>query len=65
MDDGLKTVLDHEHNITPGPPGPISSGGVLELLERIDVVKSAVEDRISLEAMKEFWSGRPDHREES
>ena len=38
--------------------------GLLELLERIDVVNSAVEGGVASEAMKEFWTGRPDYREE-
>lgn len=37
--------------------------GVLELLERIDVLNSGVEDGIALEAMKKFWSGRPDYQD--
>ena len=52
------------NDITLGPPGLVSIEGLLELLERIDVVNSAVEDGIALEAMKEFWSGRPDYRAE-
>lgn len=51
-------------DVTPGAPGPVNIEGLLELLERIDVVNSAVEDGIALEAMKEFWSGRPDYRDE-
>jgi condensin complex subunit 3 len=35
--------------------------GLLELLERIDIVNSGVETGIALEAMKEFWQGRPDY----
>ena len=34
---------------------------LLELLERIDVVNSGVEDGIALEAMTDFWDGRPDY----
>ena len=34
-----------------------------ELLERIDVLNSGVESGIALEAMQEFWDGRPDYRE--
>lgn len=37
--------------------------GLLELLERIDVVNSGVENGVALEAMKGFWEGRPDYRE--
>ncbi|RDA87293.1 hypothetical protein CP532_1343 [Ophiocordyceps camponoti-leonardi (nom. inval.)] len=42
--------------------GP-SFEGLLELLERIDVVNSGVDNGIALEAMKDFWQGRPDYRE--
>jgi len=42
---------------------PPSTDGLQELLERIDVVNSAVENGIAPEAMKEFWTGRPDYRE--
>ena len=41
-----------------------SIDGLLELLERIDVVNSGVEDGIAAGAMKEFWEGRPDYQEE-
>ncbi|KAF3479663.1 condensin complex component cnd3 [Arthroderma uncinatum] len=34
-----------------------------ELLERIDVVNSGVENGIAHEAMKNFWEGRPDYRD--
>lgn len=37
--------------------------GLLELLERIDVLNSGVENGVALEAMKGFWEGRPDYRE--
>ncbi|KAL3423037.1 hypothetical protein PVAG01_04784 [Phlyctema vagabunda] len=40
-----------------------SMDGLLELLERIDVVNSGVENGVALEAMKGFWEGRPDYRE--
>ncbi|PHH80001.1 hypothetical protein CDD80_3130 [Ophiocordyceps camponoti-rufipedis] len=40
-----------------------SFDGLLELLERIDVVNSGVDNGIALEAMKGFWQGRPDYRE--
>lgn len=44
-------------------PSPPSFDGLLELLERIDVVNSGVENGVALEAMKGFWEGRPDYRE--
>ncbi|KAK7751350.1 chromosome condensation complex Condensin, subunit G [Diatrype stigma] len=40
-----------------------SFDGLLELLERIDVLNSGVENGVALEAMKGFWEGRPDYRE--
>lgn len=43
-------------------PAP-SFDGLLELLERIDVVNSGVENGVALEAMNGFWEGRPDYRE--
>ncbi|OAA55580.1 nuclear condensin complex subunit [Niveomyces insectorum RCEF 264] len=48
-----------EEQPTPAP----SFDGLLELLERIDVVNSGVEDGVALEAMQGFWEGRPDYRE--
>jgi condensin complex subunit 3 len=42
-------------------PSTPSMQGLLELLERIDIVNSGVERGIALEAMKEFWHGRPDY----
>jgi condensin complex subunit 3 len=44
-------------------PRPPSFDGLLELLERIDVVNSGVENGVALEAMKGFWEGRPDYRD--
>ncbi|EFX00217.1 nuclear condensin complex subunit [Grosmannia clavigera kw1407] len=40
-----------------------SVDGLLELLERIDVVNSGGEDGVALEAMRGFWEGRPDYRD--
>jgi condensin complex subunit 3 len=40
-----------------------SISGLLELLERIDVINSGVDGGIALEAMKDFWEGRPDYLE--
>ena len=42
---------------------PPNIDALLELLERVDVVNSGIEDGIASEAMKEFWDGRPDYRE--
>ena len=48
---------------SPVEAAPPSFDGLLELLERIDVVNSGVENGVALEAMKGFWEGRPDYRE--
>lgn len=42
---------------------PVDIDGLLELLERIDVVNSGVEGGVALEAMKDFWASRPDYQE--
>ncbi|KAJ4260698.1 chromosome condensation complex Condensin, subunit G [Fusarium torreyae] len=47
----------------PAEPVPPNFDGLLELLERIDVVNTGVENGVALEAMKGFWEGRPDYRE--
>ncbi|KAI0127608.1 condensin subunit Cnd3 [Xylariales sp. AK1849] len=44
-------------------PAEPSFEGLLELLERVDVVNSGVENGVALEAMKGFWEGRPDYRD--
>ncbi|KAI9729659.1 MAG: hypothetical protein M1818_008412 [Claussenomyces sp. TS43310] len=44
-------------------PLPPNFDGLLELLERIDVVNSGVENGVAIEAMKGFWEGRPDYRD--
>ncbi|CAI6293814.1 unnamed protein product [Periconia digitata] len=47
----------------PGEPAPLNIEALTELLERIDVTNSGVEDGIAHEAMREFWELRPDYRE--
>ncbi|KAG8529829.1 uncharacterized protein KY384_005310 [Bacidia gigantensis] len=47
-----------------GQVNPPSADALSELLERIDIVNSGVEGGIASEAMKEFWEGRPDYRED-
>ena len=52
----------------PDDPGhtealPPSIEALTELLERIDIVNSGMEDGIALEALQEFWDGRPDYRD--
>ena len=50
-------------DVQPGEAAPPSLEGLLELLERIDIINSGVESGVALEAMKGFWEGRPDYRE--
>ena len=40
-----------------------SIDGLLELLERMDIVNSGVEEGIASRAMQDFWDGRPDYQE--
>lgn len=54
--------LSSENGKTQEAVAP-SIDSVLELLERIDVLNSGVEDGIALEAMGKFWSGRPDYQD--
>ncbi len=49
----------------PLPAGELSAPnfeGLQELLERIDIVNSGVENGVAIEAMKGLWEGRPDYR---
>lgn len=48
----------------PGEAAPPNVDGLLELLERIDIVNSGIEDGVAAEAMREFWDGRPDYQDE-
>lgn len=59
---GPYTATDDVQGIKDASPP--STEGLLELLERIDVVNSAMDGGVALEAMKEFWVGRPDYRDE-
>lgn len=52
----------NEEGVQAGPAPP-SFDGLLELLERIDVINSGVENGVALEAMKGFWEGRLDYRD--
>lgn len=58
---GRDAASEHTEKAEPRAP---SIDGLLELLERIDVVNSAVDKGVAFEAMREFWSGRPDYRDE-
>ncbi|KAI1654507.1 condensin subunit Cnd3 [Daldinia decipiens] len=57
---GSNQPEDGEQPATTAPP---TIEGLRELLERIDIVNSGVENGVALEAMKGFWEGRPDYRE--
>lgn len=61
---GIPELEEGETEAAAGEPKPPSFEGLLELLERIDVVNSGVENGVALEAMKGFWEGRPDYRDE-
>lgn len=45
----------------PGQVSPPSADALLELVERIDVLNCGTETGVGMEAMKEFWDGRPDY----
>lgn len=59
---GASPLADGEAS-TGNEVSPPNIEGLLELLERIDVVNSGVENGVALEAMKGFWEGRPDYRD--
>ncbi|KAF2111219.1 nuclear condensing complex subunit [Lophiotrema nucula] len=46
---------------TAGEVSPPTMEGLLELLERIDVVSSGQEGGMASEVMREFWDNRPDY----
>ncbi|KAI0976507.1 nuclear condensing complex subunit [Xylaria arbuscula] len=56
-------VTQPEDGEAPREPAAPTLDGLLELLERIDIVNSGVENGVALEAMKGFWEGRPDYRD--
>ncbi|KAI0846212.1 condensin subunit Cnd3 [Daldinia vernicosa] len=57
---GSNQPEDGEQPATTAPP---TIDGLHELLERIDIVNSGVENGVALEAMRGFWEGRPDYRD--
>ncbi|KAI0880836.1 condensin subunit Cnd3, partial [Annulohypoxylon maeteangense] len=57
---GVNPPEDGEQPAVSAPP---TLDSLLELLERIDVVNSGVENGVALDAMKGFWEGRPDYRD--
>ena len=54
--------LAHENGASEEVVAP-NIDGLLELLERIDVLNSGVEGGIALEAMEKFWRGRLDYQD--
>ncbi|MCJ1438094.1 hypothetical protein MMC27_007481 [Xylographa pallens] len=62
IEDCAGTRLQAEGDAPAEAPLP-SMEALLELLERIDVVNSGVENGVALEALREFWNGRPDYRD--
>ena len=56
-----QSLGENEQPLGASPP---SVEGLLELLERIDIVNSGVEGGVAGEAMQGFWDGRPDYQEE-
>jgi condensin complex subunit 3 len=63
IEDCAGTLEAEEAEAANGEVKLPSFDGLLELLERIDVVNSGVENGVALEAMKGFWEGRPDYRD--
>ncbi|KAL9098072.1 MAG: hypothetical protein Q9163_006195 [Psora crenata] len=61
-DCGRQGQLGAEEVPTDGIQAKIDA--LLELLARIDIMNSGDEDNVACEAMREFWAGRPDYREE-
>lgn len=53
-----------EEERVSGTTAPPSREALCELLERIDIVHSGDDDGMAHDAMKEFWAGRPDYRED-
>ncbi|EON63046.1 hypothetical protein W97_02273 [Coniosporium apollinis CBS 100218] len=60
---GLQQLTEEGAAPATGQVSKPSYEALLELLERVDIVNSGIEGGIALEAMKEFWDGRPDYRE--
>ncbi|KAF7586196.1 hypothetical protein BBP40_009311 [Aspergillus hancockii] len=63
----IEDVAGPDNDDEEGPTNqrsPPNIPALLELLERIDVLNSGVETGIAHEAMRSFWEGRPDYREE-
>lgn len=64
IDDCAKQRNENGELVEPSPGQAVepSMEGLLELLERIDIVNAGNETGIALNAMQEFWERRPDYR---
>ena len=54
---------DEPIEMKPGQVAEPNAEALKELLERIDVVNAGNDGGIALDAMREFWEGRPDYRD--
>ena len=61
IEDCAGTKADAEGEVDKNKLHDPSIPALLELLERIDIINSGAENGIGLDAMKEFWSSRPDY----
>jgi condensin complex subunit 3 len=61
IEDCAATKADGEREVDKTKLHEPSIPALLELLERIDIINSGAENGIALDAMKEFWSARPDY----
>jgi len=57
----IEDCVGQNEDRKPGELAPPNVDALLELMERIDIVNSGVEDGIALEALSGFWDGRPDY----
>ena len=64
IEDCARPALEPEEEADTTSERPPSIDALLELLERIDIVNSGVEEGIGKQAMNEFWEGRQDYRDE-
>lgn len=63
-DHANETQLDGEQQPDQPESKPVAEASIpalLELLERIDIMNSGAENGVGLDAMREFWTSRPDY----
>ena len=61
IEDCAGTKADSDGEVDKNKTHDPSIPALLELLERIDIINSGAENGIGLDAMKEFWTSRPDY----